>query len=286
MNIARFEIGGTSGNQTINVFIGGSTESIAQVYNTITGTLTADGSETFKSLGVNGAYPGAVVANVEEIYGLLEDELSITIDDTTTVADVLTAIGLYDTENNLVSNGRQLIELTGYKGGRSYNHQLDALEQHIIDNSLTLAEVYTLVSQNNQGYDNRDAVAGATIMFDSKIIAIVAKAADIDVNAGYPEVVGNYVDGTNTIITVKVKGLNELIAQVTIDVNGDVTEITVLDHTETDGYGADVISDGTLFASMINGQDNLEGVDGIAGSTLTSNALLLAVETAIETFLE
>ena len=285
MNAATITVGGTSGNQTVNIFIGGSSENIAQIYNKISATATADGSELFKTnFPILGAYPGAVVAHEDEIYATLADGLGITIDDTTTLADVLTAAGLYDTDNSLVKNGDVYVELTGAYGGKNYNNQLHALETYAVDNALTLVELYELVSTNNQGYDNRDAVAGATIMFDHKLVEMTAMAAGITIDPNATSIIGNVMDGTDTVITVKAKGMYEMVAEVTIDTNGDITAIDVLSHTETDGLGKDVIDAGTLVQAIITGQDNIDGVDAVAGSTLTSNALKNIARAAIEEY--
>lgn len=281
MNNATFTIGGEAGHQTIDLFIGGSTENIAQVYNSIKGVIALDGSTTFKSLGILGAYPGAVVSYQEEIYGLLEDALQITITDETTVAEVLTPLGLFDTTNNVVKNGRKVLELTGVHGGKNYNHQLQALETYAVDNHLTLAELYTLVSTNNQGYDNVDAVAGATIMFDQKIVKITMEAAGI-VENNDAVVIGNTVANNETTITVKAYGLHEMTVQVVFNENKTITSVTVLTHTETEGYGKEVI-EGTYIQTIIDNQADLTKVDAVAEATLTSNALIEAVKLAIET---
>lgn len=283
MNNATFTIGGTSGNQTLDIFIGGSSTNIAQIYNKISASTTADGSELFKAnFPVLSSY--GPVQHVEEIYATLANGLGITIDDTTTLADVLTAAGLYDTDNSLVKNGSAYVELTGAYGGKSYDAQLTALEEYIVANTLTLEEAYNLVASTNQGYDNRDTVAGATIMFDSKIVKIVAEAAGITIDPNATSIVGTTMDGTNTIITVKAKGMYDIVASVTIDDAGNITTITVVSHTETDTLGGKVITDGDLVAAIIAGQADIDAVDGVAGSTLTSNALKNIAKAALEEY--
>lgn len=281
MNNATLIIGGETGHQTIDLFIGGSTDNIPQVYNSIKGVIASDGSTTLKSLGILGAYPGAVVSYQEEIYGLLEEAFQITIDDTTTIADLLTPVGLFDTTNNVVKNGRKVVELTGVHGGKNYDHQLQALETYVVDNHLTLAQLYTLVSTNNQGFDNVDAVAGATILFDQKIVKITMEAAGITVNND-PVVIGNTVTNNETTITVRATGLHEMTVQIVFDNTKTITSVNVLTHTETEGYGKEVI-EGTFIQTIIDNQTELSKVDAIAEATLTSNALIEAVKLAIET---
>ncbi|MBU1020767.1 MAG: FMN-binding protein [Firmicutes bacterium] len=283
MNNATILIGGDSGNQTIDLFIGGSSEHIAQIYNSIKGNLTADGSETFMSIPLLGAYPGAVVNYSEEIYSVFADALGITIDTNTTVAEVLTAAGLFDTTNNLVKNGRKVIELEGYYGGGNYDSQLTALENYAISNQLTLVEFYNLLSGTNQGYDNRDAVAGATVLFDAKMISIAALAAGISIDPNATTIIGTTVENSNTTITVKAKGMADIVASVVINDSGIIIEMTVISHTETDTIGKLVI-DGDYIQSIIDGQSNVADIDVVAGASLTSNALKNIAMAALSEF--
>lgn len=278
MNNATLVIGGSSGHQTMDLFIGGSTESIPQVFNTIKGEIASDGSTLLMDLGIMGAYPGAVVNHQDEIYGLLESALNITIDETTTVAEFLSPLGLYDEEEALVDNGVSNIELTGAYGGRSFHHQLEAIEEYIVANGLTLEEVYTLLSTNNQGYDERDAIAGATVMFDGKMQAIVAKAANIEIPERQAMVIGEVQDGTQTLITVKGYGLNEMLVQVRFDDAQSIVEVVILSHTETEGYGKEII-EGDYLAQFIDSDPS--EIDGVAGATLTSEGIIEAVALAI-----
>lgn len=276
MNVAKIQVGGTDTNQTLDIYVGGSTENISQVYNNIAGSFV-DGTETLYSLGFKLSYPGQVISNSEEIYGLMADALDITIDSTTTISAFLDAAGLVD--EGVIENGRKVIELEGYKGGGNFDHQLASLETHIITNALTLEEVYELVSENNQGFDGRDAVAGATIMFDKKIIAIVAQAANIEISND-PLVIGSEQSGTDTVIGVRVYGMYEITVSVTIDNTGTITAMEVIDHNETSGIGEAVI-DGTYLAGIISGQTDLSGIDSVSGATLTSTALVDAAQAAI-----
>lgn len=285
MNNASFVVGGTSGNQTLDIFIGGSSASIPQIFNKISATTTTDGTELFKTnFPILGAYPGAPVAHADEIYDVLATGLNITIDDTTTLAEVLTAAGLYDVDNSLVKNGNVKVALTGAYGGGSYNSQLTAIEEYAVANKLTLEELYEVVSMNNQGYDNRDTIAGATVMFDAKLVEISAMAAGITVDPNATVIVGNVMSGTDTVITVKAKGMYPMVAEVTIDNTGSITAISVLSHNETEGLGKDVIDAGTFVQSIIDGQSNIDGVDGVAGSTLTSNGLKDIAKAALAEF--
>jgi len=210
---------------------------------------------------------------------LLEEAVGISIDETTSIADFLTPLGFYNQEDSLVKNGMTSIELTGAYGGRSFNHQLEAIEEFIVENSLTLEEVYTLLSTNNQGYDERDAIAGATIMFDGKMQAIVAQAAGIELPERQAMVIGQVEEASETIITVKAYGLHEMIVQVRLDDSRNVLEVSVLSHTETEGYGKEVV-EGDYLDQFIN--TDLADIDEVAGATLTSEGIIEAVQLAID----
>jgi hypothetical protein len=283
MNNATVLIGGSAGNQTIEIFIGGSTENIAQVFNYIRGTIAQDGSTLLFDLGISGAYPGAPVNHQDEIYALLGNALDVTIDETTMIKDLLEPIGFYSSSTDLVKNGMTSIELTGAYGGGSFHNQLKALEAYIVDNALTLEEVYELVSSNNQGYDNRDVVAGATILFDPKIVEITAKAAGITIDEQEPMIIGHDEDETSITITVKTFGYNEMIVQVTFDLDHVITAVDVLSHTETQGYGLEVIEGD--FLDQFLGHAS-EDVDVVSGVTLTSQGIIDAIKLAEEAIAE
>ena len=120
-------------------------------------------------------------------------------------------------------------------------------------------------------------------MFDSKIVKLVAKAAGINLEELNTTVLGTTMDGTDTVVTIKTKGMYDITVSVTIDDQGSVTAVTVLDHQETDGLGKAVI-EGDFIQSIIDGQDDLDSIDAVAGSTLTSDALVNAVKKALEVY--
>ncbi len=281
MNVANVTVGGTEGNQTFSMFIGGSTENIAQVYNTVNGSNLNGEDLALVKLTFAPSYYGPVT-HQDEIWGALADSLDITIDEATTVAELLTAMGMYNTETGTITNGYKQFKLKGYWGGGTYDQQLTAVEDYIVDNGLTLMEAYEIISTSNQGSDlERDSIAGATVMFDSKMVEIFRVAA------GAPKqvegVVDTTVDGDNTIYTVEVNGLEKITVKVTVDALGTIVEMVVTDHSETASLGGAVI-EGAYIQGIIDGQDNLDGIDAVAGSTLTSNALVEAARKTLEQF--
>ena len=66
-----------------------------------------------------------------------------------------------------------------------------------------------------------------------------------------------------------------------IDPNGEIIQITVLEHSETKGLGTKVFDKAVEY----EGKDkNLEGIDAIAGATITSNAYKNAILDAFSAF--
>jgi hypothetical protein len=161
---------------------------------------------------------------------------------------------------------------------------MSALESHIVTAGLTLEEAYQLVAGNNQGYDNRDAVAGATVLFDAKIVAIFAQAAGIELY-NEPVLIGTTSDGTDTIYTIRTKGMYEMVVEVTIDNTGTITAMSVLSHSETEDIGAPLI-EGTYLDDILAAQDDLSQLDAVAGATLTSDALKEAATFALSLYTE
>lgn len=279
MNSLNIQIGGTESNQTIELFVGGSSENIAQIFNTVKGENITSEMKVL-DLTVMGAYPGAVVDHEDEIWGVIADGLGITIDATTTLDTFATAAGLYNAESSLFMNGYKHITLTGKWGGMSYDSQLTALEAHIVDNNLTLAEAYELVTTANQGMDDRDTVAGATVFFDPKIQETFRLAAGVEKAETEVE---EEVVGEDSIYTVTAKGLTNITAEVTIDADGLVTSIVVTEHSETPEIGGVVIEDAAFIQSLIDNQTDLSMVDAVSGATLTTDALKEIVQEALNT---
>jgi uncharacterized protein with FMN-binding domain len=118
------------------------------------------------------------------------------------------------------------------------------------------------------------------MMFEPKMIKIVAKAAGIDLWNGEPTVVDAKVENSNHIITVRIMGYHEMLIEVELSAEKELINLAVLEHTETAGFGKDVI-EGDYISQLISA-DNLDQVQIIAGSTKTSNALIDAIKTAIQ----
>ena len=61
--------------------------------------------------------------------------------------------------------------------------------------------------------------------------------------------------------------------------DGKVSEVTVGDNSETQGIGSNAIEQ---LPELIVEANGTEGVDGVSGATITSNAIFTAVEEALE----
>lgn len=285
MNVTYIMVGGLKDYQTIDIFIGGSTENIAQAMYSIKGQIKADGSDLLMDLPLLSFFGAPVDKEsipVDEIYQLLStgfDNFDIT--EETTVANLLSQVRLYDSENSVVKNGRKVIGLTGKWGGGTFHEQLLALESYIVNEALTLEELYTFLTETNQADDQeRDVVTGVTMMFEPKIIKIVAKAAGIDLWDGEPTVTDAKIENSNHIITVRIMGYHEMLVEVELSADKNLVNLTVVEHTETANIGKDVI-DGDFISQLINA-DQIDDVEIIAGATKTSQALIDAIKTAID----
>ena len=86
-----------------------------------------------------------------------------------------------------------------------------------------------------------------------------------------PEVEANFKDGTYTAVGTGIGGDVEVIAEVK---DGEIVSITLGEHGETEGIFEGAV-DGVI-PQIIKGQTT--EVDTVAGATITSNAIIEAVE--------
>lgn len=281
MNVSYLMVGGTLDHQTLEIFIGGSTENIPQAMYIIRGQIKSDGSDLIQSLPLLSFFGAPVnpqTVPVSEIYQLLSTGINgLDINESTTVYDVLSKVGLWNQTGSSVRNGRSVIGLKGRWGGGTFHEQLIALENYIIANDFTLVDLYDFLTNTNQANDQlRDTVAGATMMFEPKILAIVAQAAGIDLWDGTPTVIESIESNGQYEVTVRVKGYHEMRVKVIFDSSKTITSIVVLSHTETPSIGG-VVIDGDFINDMIINQNNLSELDLTAGATMTAQGLIDAV---------
>lgn len=200
----------------------------------------------------------------------------------TPVKDLLAKHGLFDGEN--FTEGTNRVSFAGFNGGRSYGEQLDAIVAYILANNMTLEDVAAMFKNENQAttpIEDRDAITGATISFTGEF----QRMMEVVLNGGIFEGVVTHTENEGNInVEVKTQGFGgDVTTIVAFDAEKNVVGITVTEGNETDGIGAVLTADGSDFTkALIDGQDNVEGVDGVSGATITSNALKKAVQMAQE----
>lgn len=200
----------------------------------------------------------------------------------TLVKDIVSKHGLY--KDGSFVEGTNRISFAGYNGGRSYGEQIDSIVNYILNEKMTLEDVYEMfktVNQMDQPIEDRDAISGATISFVGDFQRMVYVAMNGELFEG---VVTHTTTDGNTKVEVVTQGYGgEIETHVTFDSNGKITEIKVRDANETDGIGAVLTAENSEFInSVISGQDNLDNVEAVSGATKTSEALLKAVKLATE----
>ena len=90
----------------------------------------------------------------------------------------------------------------------------------------------------------------------------------------------------STVLEVVTQGkIGEIRTLVTFDTIGNIVDITVKEANETQDIGGLLTAENSEFIqSIIAGQKDLASVDTVSGATVTSNALLKAVNLATEYF--
>ena len=217
------------------------------------------------------------------VYGYLAKEAGIELTGETPVKDLLAPHGLY--ADGAFVAGTNRVSFAGYNGGRSYGEQIDAIAAYILENQMTLEDVYEMfrtVNQASTPIEDRDVISGATITFTGDFQRMVYLAIHGELFQGVVNTTENE-DGT-VVKEVVTQGFGgEIETNVTLDAEGKITAISVRDAQETDDIGAVLTADGSDFLNaLIAGQDDLDAVDAVAGATVTSNALKQAVQFALE----
>jgi major membrane immunogen (membrane-anchored lipoprotein) len=206
---------------------------------------------------------------------------SLTAD--TPVKDLVSLHGLY--KDGAYVDGTNRVSFAGYNGGRSYGEQIDAIKDYILANNMTLEDVYNMfktVNQPSTDIADRDLITGATISFvgDFQRMAYLAWQGEL-----YEGVTNTTTDADgNTKVEVVTQGFGgEIETHVTFDADKKITAISVRDAMETEDVGGVLTADDSEFIqSLINGQDDIDGVDAVSGATVTSTAMKNAVKYAQE----
>lgn len=217
------------------------------------------------------------------VYGYLAREAGVELAPETPVKDLLALHGLY--ADGAFVAGSNRVSFAGYNGGRSYGEQIDAIVAYILENQMTLEDVYEMfrtVNQASTPIPERDVVSGATITFTGDFQRMVYLAIHGELFQGVVNTTENE-DGTvvKEVVTQGYGG--EIETNITLDAEGKVIAISVRDAQETDGIGAVLTADNSDFINaLIANQDALDELDSVTGATVTSNALKQAVQFALE----
>lgn len=91
-------------------------------------------------------------------------------------------------------------------------------------------------------------------------------------------------NGSGYVVTAQAKGYGGMLkVMVGIDSNGLITGTEVLENNETQGLGSKV-SEHAFMDQYIGKNSNLEGIEAIGGTTISSNAFTKAVRIAYEVY--
>ena len=91
-------------------------------------------------------------------------------------------------------------------------------------------------------------------------------------------------NGSGYVVTTQAKGYGGMLkVMVGIDSNGLITGTEVLENNETQGLGSKV-SEHAFMDQYIGKDSNLEGIEAIGGTTISSNAFTKAVRIAYEVY--
>ena len=238
---------------------------------------TTFGELTFANM----AKPGEALAMDKAIlaFQYLANEAGITLTEATPVKDILAIHGFY--KDGFVE-GATRVSFAGYNGGRSYGEQVDAIVAHILKEGMTLEEVYEMfktVNQADEPIEERDTVSGATIAFVGDFQRMVYMAIHGKLFEGV--VTHTTTDGV-TKVEVATQGFaGEIETHVSFDAEGKIVAVSVRDAQETEGIGAAVYAEDSVFLKAIVDGNTAE-VDAVAGATVTSEALKKAVGMARE----
>ncbi len=215
-------------------------------------------------------------------YGYLAKDGGIELNEETLVKDILSMHGLY--ANGSYQEGSKRISFAGYHGGRSYGEQMAAIETYILENKMTLEDVYEMFKTTNQAsepIEERDTISGATITFVGDFQRMVYLAIHGELFEGV--VTHTTTDGSTKVEVVTQGYGGEMETHITFDAEGKITAINVRDAQETENVGGVLTAENSDFINaLVAGQDDLSKVDAVSGATVTSNAMTKAVELAVE----
>ena len=221
-------------------------------------------------------------------FASLAKEHEIALSAETTVAELLKA---YDTElvneEGAFVEGSSRVSFAGLNGGRSYGEQLDAIAEYILANNMTLEDVLAMFENENQmstPIEDRDLISGATISFIPDFQNMVKAAInggelpveeETETEGETPAIdVASLEDGEYEGVGTGMGG--DVKVKVTV-ADGKITNVEVLEHAETEGVCEPAIEQIPVAIVEANSTD----VDVVTNATVTSNAIIEAVNNAL-----
>ena len=207
-------------------------------------------------------------------YQDLAQEYGIKLTEDTLLIDLIAPHGRY--VDGAFVEGANRVSFAGYAGGRSYGEQIKAIETYILENKMTLEDTYEMfktVNQTSTPIEERDVIAGATITFVGDFQRMVYIAMHGELFSGVIDCTETEKGYSLSVVTQGYAG--EIESNVGLDKDGNLVSFSVRDANETPNFGAELTPEGSDFiTALVSGNGT---TDVVAGSTVTSNALLEAV---------
>lgn len=283
MNVSDASVETVEGNITIQLSAMGYTVDAGQYLNYAT-LENATVDATFKDLTILDYKNNEITDEAVKLstFSPIAKEAGIELTNDTLLTDLLAQYNLV--KDGTFVDGTLRISFEGIAGGRSYGEQIQAIETYILENNMTLEDVYTMfktVNQADEDIASRDTISGASITFVGDFQRMVYVAMHGELFKGVVNT--TEVDGGTKYEVVTQGYGGEIETHVTIDASGNVTAIVVRDSNETDTFGAVLTKENSDYInSLLTNQADLTKVDTKVGSTVTATALLEAVEFAKE----
>ena len=287
MNVSDASYAASENGFTLTLSVNSYTDELSQYM--VQATLENPTAEsTFKDLMIVGAVRGSYAYETLDMqtsldcFAFLAKEAGVELTEDTLVADLVTPHGIF--ADGAYVEGSNRVSFAGLNGGRSYGEQIDAIVTYILANNMTLEDVYEMfktVNQQSEPILERDTISGATIAFVGDFQRMTYLAIHGELFEG---VTNHTVTDGNTKVEVVTQGFGgEIETHVTFDAEGKIVSVAVRDAMETDTVGAPLYAEGSDFLNaLVEGQADLSAVETVSGATVTSSALIEAVEFAVE----
>ena len=287
MNVSDASYAASENGHTLTLSVNSYTDELSQYM--VQATLENPTAEsTFKDLMIVGAVRGSYSYEVLDMqtsldcFAFLANEAGVELTEDTLIADLVALHGIF--AEGAYVEGSNRVSFAGLNGGRSYGEQIDAIVTYILANNMTLEDVYEMfktVNQQSEPILERDTISGATIAFVGDFQRMTYLAINGEL---YEGVTNHTVTDGNTKVEVVTQGFGgEIETHVTFDAEGKIVSISVRDAQETDTVGAPLYAEGSDFLNaLVAGQADLSAVETVSGATVTSSALIEAVQLAVD----